>query len=220
MPALERTALAVSVELLGGSAAARLPRLASERGLARHAESWLSSAEGLELAGVWLELTTRVPVDRARRFVDGAIRQLSLAGPMPLEFARARARLTLSALKLWEHPETRARELARYELGRGGASAWLDEIAALDHVTRNTVRRVAHAVFVDAHRTIVEVYPPEWPPDDPALLRQALYTVAKGDTLVAIASRFHVDPAALARANDVDPKFSLQPGQPLWIPQK
>jgi predicted Zn-dependent peptidase len=220
MPALDRTALAVSLEVLGGGASSRLPRLVAERGLARHAQSWSSSLEGHGLAGVWVELTTRVPVDRARRFVDGAIRALALAGPMPREFARARAKLVLEALLLWENPETRARELARYELDRGGASAWLDEIAALDHVTRNTVRRITGAVFVDPHRSTVEVYPPEWPHDDPALSRQALYTVAKGDTLEGIASRFDVDPSALARSNDLDPKRALPPGQSLVIPPK
>ena len=43
------------------------------------------------------------------------------------------------------------------------------------------------------------------------------YTVAAGDTLATIGSRYGVDPATLAAANGIKPAARLKPGNTLWI---
>jgi hypothetical protein len=214
----DRALAETTARILGGSAGARLPRLLVPRGLARHARSSALELDGGALVSMWLELSSRGSVDRTRRFADGTVKQLRLVGPSARELERVRATLRLEALRDWENPERRARRLAWYELTLADAGQWLAEVRSLDTIRVASVKRFAHEHLVDARRSTVEVYPPSWPTDDPAHAHQQLYTAAQGDTLDAVARRFHVDPASLARANDLDPKSGLAPGQPLWIP--
>jgi hypothetical protein len=165
-----------------------------------------------------VEATTRSSLDRIRRFVDGTLKQLRLVGPTRGEVERARSRLLLDSLHAFESPVSRAARLLVYERARGDARRFVDETVALSSVTPERVRRAAAEKLVDARRTTVEEYPPLWPADDARVATHQLYTIAKGDTLETIARRFRVDVARLARANDLDPKRALTPGQPLWIP--
>jgi hypothetical protein len=214
----DRALLEATARVLGGSPSARLPRLLVQRGLARRAESWAVELGGGALVGIWLELSSRGSIDRTRRFADGTVKQLRLVGPSPREAERARHELRLEALRDWESPERRARRLTWYEFTLGDASRWLEEIRSLDAVSAGSMKRFAREHLVDARRTTVEVYPPKWPTDDPALSRHQLYTTVPGDTLDALAARFRVSATRLARTNDLDPKYGLTPGQPLWIP--
>lgn len=210
--------LAIALDLLGGDRGARVPRLVQVRAVARRGAAWLERLPGGALGGVWLELSTRVSIDRARRFIDGTLKQLGLVGPSAREVRRAHAHLSTENLRRWEDVAERARGLAWYELSLGGGDAWPAEIRALGAVTPEAVRRLAREHFVDARRTTVEVYPPLFQPDDARVATHQLYTVAAGDTLASVAERFHVSLASLARANDVDPRYGLTVGQPLWIP--
>ena len=112
----------------------------------------------------------------------------------------------------------RAAALLASEVVRGDARRFVDEARALSTVTPERVRRLFAERFVDARRTTVEEYPPLWPADDARLSGYELYTVEPTDKLEDVARRFHVPLTALARANDLDPKRALTPGQPLWIP--
>jgi predicted Zn-dependent peptidase len=216
---LDRASLAAALELLAGRGRPRLFRiLVRERSLSHRVEPWTANVGGNVLAGVTFDLSSRASVDRARRFLDGSIKQLRLVGPSRGEVDRARSRLELDALFRWEDLRTRARDLALSELEAGDAGALARRAASLDAVSPETIRHLAHDHFVEGARTTVEVYPPLFPYDDPRLLRHAMYTVAAGDTLAAIALRFHSSVAAIARANDLDPKYSLAVGQGLWIP--
>ncbi len=154
----EQAALSAALEILGGSAGARLPRLFEQRGLARHAEAWSFGFGGGTLIGMWIELSTRTSVDRARRFLDGALKQLRLVGPSKRELDRARLRLRQAALLAWEDPLIRAQTLAWYEVVRGSATRWIDEIHALEAVTASAVRQVVRERFIDGRRATVEVY--------------------------------------------------------------
>ena len=173
---------------------------------------------GGTLAGLYVAPSPRVSIDRLRRFVDGSLKQLRLVGPSRRELGRAKGRLLLDLYGTWQAPVALGRLLASYELTRGGAARAPGDVRALERVTALDVARAAGRALVDARRTTVEIYPPSWPADDPRVARQRLYTIADGDTLTAIAARFHVSIAAIARANDLDPKYALTPGQPLWIP--
>jgi hypothetical protein len=213
----ETATLRVAFEILAGSDASRLPRLLLPRGLARHVGAWsISEARGM-LLGVVVETVPRTSVDRVRRFIDGSIKQLRLVGPSEREVARAVAVLRRRAFETWEDPEARARVLAEYELVTGDARQFSYEVGSLTHMKAEHVRGRAHEVLIDARRTTIETYPALWPADDPALARHQLYTVVAGDTLGTIAARFHADPARVAKDNDLDPRYRLMPGQPLWI---
>ena len=131
----------------------------------------------------------------------------------------ARSRLELDALRTRRKTTNSfAKALAVSEIVTGDASRCDADIEALKRVTPEAVRAFAHRTFVDARRTTVEAYPPRWPEDDAALARHQLYTVLPRDTLASVAARFHVSESAIARANDVDPRYGLSPGQPLFIP--
>lgn len=215
----EDAALRVAFDLLAARRSSRLHRLlVHERSLSHFTEAWRVALDGGQLLGVGFDLSSRASVDRARRFVDGTLKQLRLVGPAPVEFDRARAHLELDALLSWERLETRARDLVDAELTTGNAGRLLARNAALAGLTRDTVRRLSGARLLDSRRTTVEVYPALWPVDDPRLSRHSLYTVAAGDTLDTLAARFHVTVAQIARANDLDPKYGVAVGQPLWIP--
>jgi hypothetical protein len=215
----EDAALRVAFDLLAARRSSRLHRLlVRERSLSHFVEAWHVALDGGELLGVGFDLSSRASVDRARRFVDGTLKQLRLVGPAPVEFDRARAHLALGALLSWERIDTRARDLVEAELTTGNAARLLARNAALAGLTRDTVRRLSGARLLDSHRTTVEVYPALWPVDDPRLSRHVLYTVVAGDTLDGLAARFHVTVAQIARANDLDPKYGVAVGQPLWIP--
>jgi LysM repeat protein len=162
-------------------------------------------------------MTPNRSVDRARRFVDGTIKQLRLVGPTAREVARAVARLQRRAFEVPEDPESRADALARYELVTGDARRVYEETDSVGTMTAERVRRTAYSIVTDAHRTTVESYPALWPTEDPTVLHHQLYTVASGDTLGSVATHFHVDTARLARDNDIDPRYQFVPGQPLWI---
>jgi LysM domain/Peptidase M16 inactive domain len=208
----------VAFEILAGSEEARLQRLLVPRGLARRLSRWSYHERGSTLLGVTVETTTRASVDRVRRFVDGAVKQLRLVGPSAREVSQASAHLRQRALETWENVEERAAALAACEWEQGDAGRFGDGLKGLTTVTPERVRRAAHERLVDARRTTIEIYPKLWPTDDPTLSQHRLYTVAVGDTLDAVARRFHVDAVRLARDNDVDPRYRLVPGQPLWIP--
>jgi hypothetical protein len=214
----DETGIRIALEVLGGGVRARLPRLFADTHLGKRAEAWAVHLPGGMLSGLVVEPSTRVSIDRLRRFVDGALKQMRLVGPSRRELVRARSRLLLDAYRTWEDPLALGRLLASYELSRGGAARAPGDVTALERVTTLDVIRAVLAGLTDARRTTVEIYPPAWPADDPRVAKQKLYTVADGDTLAAIALRFRVTVAALARANDVDPKYALSPGQPLWIP--
>ena len=215
----EDAALRLAFDLLAARRSSRLHRLlVHERSLSHFAESWRVTLDGGELLGVGFDLSSRASVDRARRFVDGTLKQLRLVGPAPVEFDRARAHLELDALLSWERLETRARDLVEAEVTAGNAARLLARNAALAGLTRDTVRRISGARLLDSRRTTVEVYPALWPVDDPRLSRHSLYTVVAGDTLDTLAARFHVTVAQIARANDLDPRYGVSVGQPLWIP--
>lgn len=211
-------ALEVVFEILAGGDDARLPRLLVPRGLARRVGTWSLREGGGTVLGVVIETTTRASIDRVRRFVDGSLKQLRLVGPGAREVSRVLAGLRKRALETWENPEQRAETLAEYELLTGDARRFSEELQSVAAMTPERVRSVAHDLLVDAHRTTLETYPTLWPADDPAMAHHRLYTVAVGDTLETIAARFHVDAARLAKDNDVDPRYRLMPGQPLWIP--
>jgi hypothetical protein len=208
----------LALEILAGDPGARLPRLLTTRGLARRVDSWELAVSGGTLLGLVLEPGPRVSIDRARRFVDGALKQLRLVGPSRREVERARSRLLLEEYTRREDPLARAELLAGYELVRGGASRAAGDLDALSRVTALDIARAVKENLRDGRRTTVEEYPHEFPSDDPRLVRQSLHTVAPGDTLAALAQRYKVTIAALCRANDLDPKYALSPGQPLWIP--
>jgi predicted Zn-dependent peptidase len=216
----DRAALGVALEILAGSGGGRLYRLVVSRGLARRAEAWSLPLPGGVLGGVSLELNTRFSIDRLRRFVDGTLKQLRLVGPSRREFAIAYEKLRREALTTWEDPSARAARLAVYELSGCPADQWLEELKSLDSMTADSIRRFARTHFLDSRRTTVETFPPLWPNDDPRLARARLYTVAEGDTAVGLAERFHVPLATLLRENDLDPKYALVVGQPIWLPAK
>jgi hypothetical protein len=216
----DEVGIRVAFEVLGGGERARLPRLLTDAHMAKSVASWTRRLPGGTLSGLLVVPSSRVSIDRVRRFVDGALKQMRLVGPSRRELTRARERLLLDAYATWEDPVTRARLLASYELVRGGADRAPREIAAIERITADTIRQSVRLGLIDARRTTVEVYPPSWPQDDPRIAKQRLYTVAEGDTLTAIAARFGVEVAAIARINDVDPRYALSPGQPLWIPLK
>ena len=54
----------------------------------------------------------------------------------------------------------------------------------------------------------------------PAASKQVTHVVQKGQTLSGIAKRYGVSTAALARANGIDPKKPIRPGQKLKVPPK
>ncbi len=216
----EEAALKIAVGILGVGRLSRMARVVEDRGLARRAEAWNEKLRGGLLVGVWLELSTRVSADRVRRFVDGTIGQLRLVGPSRREVARARATAVRTALERWENPEARARELVSSEATEGSATRVAEEIPALASVAPDAVRAVARLAFRDERRTTLEMYPPLWPTDDPAVAHHTLYTIGQGDTLTGVAERFHVTVESLARSNDLDPKGGLMAGQPLWIPSE
>jgi hypothetical protein len=175
---------------------------------------------GSALFGVDFEISTRTSLDRARRFIDGAIKQLRLVGPSRGELRRAKSRLQRRALLDWEDPTARAKALSVAELTRGDARAWLEDNGAVLSLTEETVRKVAHDSFIDGRRTTVETYPPLWPEDDPKLSQYRTYTVEPGDVLSDLAARFGVAIQSIARANDLDPRYRLVTGQALLIPPK
>jgi hypothetical protein len=213
--AQHEAALDFAVDVLGARLSVLLVR---ERSLARRAAAWTRFVGGGEVVGGGVEISSRTTLDRARRYADGAVLALRLKGPSRREMDRARARLTLSAVTDWEDPLRRARRLAIAELVSGDANGWLAEAGALYTMKADAVRALAHDVFVETRRCTDEVFPPHTPEDDPRLAHHMLYTVEHGDTLAAVAARYHVEPAAVARANDLDPSQPLVPGQPLWIP--
>jgi hypothetical protein len=210
-------AIDIAFEVLAGDDEARLPALLVPRGLSRRVSRWSRHEKGGAFFGVVIESTTRASVDRVRRFVDGSLRQLRLVGPSTREVSRACAQMHQRALETWENLQERAAALAVYERERGDARRWGEELEGLATVTAERVRSAAHERIVDERRTTLEIYPKLWPTDDPAVSRHRLYTVAAGDTLEDVALRFHIDALRLARDNDVDPKYRLVPGQPLWI---
>jgi hypothetical protein len=214
----DEAGIRVALEVLGGGGEGRLPRLFRGTHLGKRAEAWEQHLQGGTLSGLLVEPTTRVSIDRIRRFVDGALKQLRLVGPSRHELARARSRLLLDAYRTWEDPVALGRLLSSYELVRGGAERARSAVAALQGITTRDVSRAVQRSLVDARRTTIELYPPAFPADDPRVATQKLYTVLPGDTLTSIAERFHVSIAAIARANDLDPKYALTEGQPLWIP--
>lgn len=215
----DAAALAVSLEVLAGPLKSRLPRLlVTDRSLARKALGERTRVRGATLASVFVESTTRTSVDRVRRFVDGTLKQLRLVGPTRGEVDRARARLMAEALATWEDPVRRAAALLAAEVLAGDALRFLDEARALARVEPESVRRTFADRFVDARRTTIEEYPPLWPADDARLAGYRLHTIEQNDTLENLARRFAVPLTSLARANDLDPKRALTPGQPLWIP--
>jgi hypothetical protein len=215
----DEAGIKVALEVLGGGERARLSRLLTDAHMARSVESWTLPLAGGTLSGLLVVPSSRVSIDRMRRFVDGALKQMRLVGPSKRELTRARQRLLVDAYRTWEDPVTRARLLASYELVRGGAERAPQDIAAVERITADTIRQSVRQGLRDARRTTIEIYPPAWPEDDPRIARQRLYTIAEGDTLAAIAARFGVEIAAITRINDLDPKYALSPGQPLWIPQ-
>ncbi len=214
----EEVGIRVALEVLGGGARARLPRLFSDTRIGKHAEAWTVHLPGGTLSGLYVEPSSHVSIDRLRRFVDGALKQLRLVGPSRRELARAKGRLLQGLYAEWQEPLALGRLLASYEMSRGGAARAPADVRALERVTARDVSRAVLRGLVDARRTTVEIYPPSFPTDDPRVARQRLYTIADGDTLSTIADRFQVSVAAIARANDLDPKYALTPGQPLWIP--
>jgi LysM repeat protein len=216
----DEAAVRVALEVLGGGDEARLPRLFRATHLGKRAEAWERHLPGGTLSGLLIEPSTRVSIDRIRRFVDGALKQLRLVGPSRRELARARQRLLLDAYRTWGDPVALGRLLSAYELVRGGAERASSALTAVQRITARDVSRAVQRALVDARRTTVELYPPAFPPDDPRVAGQKLYTVLPGDTLASLAERFHVTLAGLARANDLDPKYALTDGQPLWIPSQ
>jgi hypothetical protein len=216
----DAAALAVAAEILAGPGKSRLPRLLVERSLARNATFAVTPVAGATLASVFVESTTRTSIDRVRRFVDGSLKQLRLVGPTRGVVDRARARLTVLSLATWEDPVRRAAALLEHELLRGDARRFMDETRALAGVTPERVRRLFAERFVDARRTTLEEYPPLWPADDARLSGYELHTVEPNDTLENLARRFRVPVTSLARANDLDPRRALTPGQPLWVPPR
>jgi hypothetical protein len=217
--ARHRAALRVAVRVLAGDTSARLRReLVMQRYLAHSVSSWSSVVPGGAMIGIDVEISTRTSLDRARRFIDGAVKRMRLVGPTHGELTRAKRALTRSALLDWENPTRRARNLATYDLAQGDAHAWLEELSAIGNLTEESVRKAAHDGLVDARRTTVEIYPPLWPEDDPKLSRYRVYTVEPGDSITEVAARFGVTVPVLAGANDLDPKYRLAPGQTLLVP--
>lgn len=214
-----RAALRVATEILAGGPASRLRRdLIVRRFLAHSVDAFSSVVSGGAIVGIEVEISTRTTLDRTRRFIDGAIKQLRLVGPSHGELRRAKNVLQRAALVDWENPTDRARHLALYELAHGDARAWLDELRALGPLTEEAVRKAAHDGLVDARRSTVEMYPPQWPEDDPKLAHYRAYTVEPADSISELAARFGVTDESIARANDLDPRFRLVPGQVLFIP--
>jgi hypothetical protein len=217
----QRAALAVATEVLAGGTSSRLHRdLVVRRLLAHSVSPWRASLTGGALFGLDFEISTRTSLDRARRFIDGAIKQLRLVGPSRGELRRAKSSLERRALLDWENPTARAKRLSVYELTQSDGRAWLEEMGEIRTLTEETVRKVAHDELVDARRTTVETYPPLWPEDDPKLSQYRTYTVEPGDVLSDVASRFGVTVQSIARANDLDPRYRLMTGQALLIPPK
>jgi zinc protease len=214
----DEAGIRVALDVLGGGEEARFARLFRGTHIGKRAEAWERHLPGGTLSGLLIEPSARVSIDRTRRFVDGALKQMRLVGPSRRELSRARQRLLLDAYRTWEDPVALGRLLASYELVRGGAERARSAVAALQRITARDVSRAVQQSLVDARRTTVELYPPAFPPDDPRVAEQRLYTVLPGDTLASIAERFHVTIAAIAGANDLDPKYALTDGQPLWIP--
>lgn len=219
--AKQRAALAVATEVLAGGTSSRLHRdLVVRRLLAHSVSPWRASLTGGALFGVDFEISTRTSLDRARRFIDGAIKQLRLVGPSRGELRRAKSRLERRALLDWEDPTARARLLSVYELTQSDGRAWLEEMGEILTLNEETVRKVSHDELIDARRATVETYPPQWPEDDPKLSQYGTYTVEPGDVLSEVASRFGVTTQSIARANDLDPRYRLVTGQALLIPPK
>jgi len=219
--ARQRAALTVATEILAGGQGSRLHRdLVVRRLLAHSVGPWRSWLTGGSLFGVDFEISTRTSLDRARRFIDGSIKQLRLVGPSRGELRRARSRLERRALLDWENPTARAKYLSVYELTQSDGRAWLEELGELRTLTEEAVRKAAHEGLVDARRTTVETYPPLWPEDDPKLSQYRTYTVEAGDVLSDVASRFGVPVQSIASANDLDPRYRLVTGQALLIPPK
>lgn len=217
---VEMASLRIGFELLAGEGGGRLHALLVKRGLARRTELLLSGGEGGALYGVRVDASTKGPLDRIRRFVDGALKQTRLVGPSTVDVRRTAARLRLRALEAWDDVEERSRRLALAELVHGDARAAFANVDAFARVTPETVRRTMHDAVVDSRRATVETYPKTWPEDDPAHAAHRLHTVLPGETLADIAARYQVDPTRLARENDVDPRYRLTVGEPLWIPPK
>jgi hypothetical protein len=220
-PSIEaRAALDVAFDLCIAHARGRLPSLLLGRGLARALGPVRERRGGALVLGLWLEPAERTSLDRTRRFVDGTLKALRIVGPTAGEVARARARLARRALETWESAELRARALGEAELTLGDARLLFALTEAHARVTPENVRAAVAAHLVDARRTTLEIHPPAWLPDDPRLASHRLYTIARGDTLTTLAQRFGVSIAALAGANDLDPRRSLTPGDALWIPPR
>lgn len=215
----ERAAISMAIEVLANGSASRLHRdLVVRRLLAHSVEPWSGAVVGGGLYGLDFEISTRTSLDRARRFMDAAVKQLRLVGPSRGELRRARDGTERRALLEFERTESRARKLAAYELMLGDARAWFAEIGAVQALIEEDVRKAAHEHFVDARRSTVEVYPPQWPEDDPRLSQYRMYVVMPGDELGDIATRFGVTIEGIAKANDLDVRYRLMSGQPLLIP--
>jgi hypothetical protein len=211
--------LGVIAAILGASPSSRLPSLVvRRRGRATHAFAWFDAPAGVPLLGLSVTIAVHSTVDRVERFIEGTLKQLRLVGPSARELAAGQRTFVNRLLHLVEPPDGHARLLAQLALC-GAAIGPVSEL--VEHARRTTPERVRETVkryLVATRRSVVEVYPPDWPIDDPTLSDFTLYTVVEGDTWQELGKRFGVPASEILRANEFDPRYRPTPGEALWIP--
>jgi LysM repeat protein len=157
-------------------------------------------------------------VDKMQEALDGELKRLRVLGPSKSDIERALGVLRRQHFEILQSSEALARRLGHYELSFGDATLFFQELAHFEKLEEKDVRAAAAVHLQDTKRTIVEVYPPGWVQDEAPEFITRTYLVRPGDNLILIAKKLGSSVDDIARANGIDPKKPIYPGQRLKVP--
>ncbi|HKE00389.1 MAG TPA: insulinase family protein, partial [Planctomycetota bacterium] len=98
-------------------------------------------------------------VDELERVMDAEVARLAADGPSEAELDGVRLRAKAEFLRGIESNAGLARELARHEAIAGGWRETFRQLARIEAVTSDRVRRVASSALVAANRTVATIAP-------------------------------------------------------------
>jgi predicted Zn-dependent peptidase len=192
--------------------------LAHKQPLVQRASAWTGANSGSNLFAIEVITSPSTTIERAVTELDKFLDRFRYSGPSEAELARAKQELCVRLLSSLEATGHRASWLADRELSNQPARPPASACDDYQDIGTADVRKAALQYLLATRRTVVEVTPPEQ--HAPTRAPPEYYLVSEGDTLSAIAKKHDMLLEELARANRIDPKKPLFPGQKLLVRRK
>lgn len=214
----DHPALSVLNTLLGGGSTSLLyEQIVTKEHLATQVDAWTAGHAGPDLFALRVEGKESSRLDLIDRRLNEVLARVAQGAPVPSSVLEAAKRRVIHArLEQLSSNLGRAQYLGELELRAQGAAPEV-ELAGIEAVTAEDVRRVVREHLTPARRTSIEIYPKEWQDPNQAAMPK-FHIVSSGENLTLIAKRYGSTVPAICKMNGIGEKQPIFPGQKLRVP--